>query len=219
MVALRGDFSFDALSPDGRLLYLIHYLSRRDPTRYEVRAYDVPAGRLLPAPIVDPREADERMRGLPITRVASADGRWHYTLYDGAGSHPFIHALDTVGRTAVCIDLDGIAGRQDLYDLRLGLRGRRGLAVLAAGEPLARGGPRDVPRAAARGDGGGGDGAGAGGSDLAAPRARLPAGRGRRGGARVVRRRAGGRSRPTRAPDRDRATSPDRGTSADVSLV
>ena len=104
------------------------------------------------------------MRGLPITRAASPDGRWHYTLYDGAGAHPFIHALDTVGRNAVCIDLHGIAGRQDLYDLRLGLRGRRGLAVLAAGEPLAL-----VDRATFRvrrpGDGAGGGGAGTGGSE------------------------------------------------------
>jgi hypothetical protein len=38
-ITLRGDFSFDALSPDGATMYLIHYLSRRDPTRYDVRAY------------------------------------------------------------------------------------------------------------------------------------------------------------------------------------
>jgi hypothetical protein len=159
-VALRGDYSFDALSPDGRSLYLIHYLSRRDPTRYEVRLYDVAAARLLPEPIVDPREADERMRGLPITRAATGDGRWHYTLYDGAGGHPFIHALDTVGRTAACIDLDGLSGRRDLYDLRLGLPGGRGLTVLSGGEPVlavdratfrvrspatAAGAPRDSP--------------------------------------------------------------------------
>ena len=137
VVSLHGDFSFDALSPDGRVLYLIHYLAPRDPTRYEVRAYDVPGGRLLPEPIVDPREADERMRGLPVTRLASPDGRWHYTLYDGAGGHPFIHALDTTGRTAACIDLHGLSGRRDIYDLRLALRGPRGLAVLAGAEPLA----------------------------------------------------------------------------------
>ena len=47
-VTLRGDFSYDALSPDGRTLYLIQYTSRRDITRYAVRAYDLRAGRLLP---------------------------------------------------------------------------------------------------------------------------------------------------------------------------
>jgi hypothetical protein len=117
---LRGDFSFDAISPDGGLLYLVQYLSRRDPTSYAVRAYDVNAGRLLRAPIVDPREPDEQMGGFPITRSYSPDRRWAYTLYDGR-QHPFIHALDTVGRTAACIDLDPLTGRRDLMDLRLRL--------------------------------------------------------------------------------------------------
>ncbi len=122
-VTLRGDFSFDALSPDGRWLYLIEYLSPKDPNRYAVRLYDVSAGRLEPEPIVDPDETGEPMRGYPITRATSPDGRLAYTLYDGAGEHPFIHALDTVGRTAVCIDLHGLMGRGNLYDLRLAVSG------------------------------------------------------------------------------------------------
>jgi hypothetical protein len=121
--ALRGDFSFDALSPDGRWLYLIEYLSPTDPNRYAVRLYDLAAGRLEPEPIVDPEEAAEPMRGYPITRATSPGGRWAYTLYDGAGEHPFVHALDTVGRAAVCIDLDLLAGRDDLYELRLAVSG------------------------------------------------------------------------------------------------
>lgn len=120
-VRLRGDFSFDALSPDGRRIYLIEYTSSSDPTRYLVRAYDVGAGRLLPDPIVDPREPDERMRGLPITRRTSLDGRSEYTLYDGAGGHPFIHALDTREATAACIDLHGLTGYPGLMELRLAL--------------------------------------------------------------------------------------------------
>jgi hypothetical protein len=61
------------------------------------------------------------MSGFPVTRVSSADGRWAYTLYDGAGKHPFIHALDTRERKAVCIDLDGpaFAAGGTAYDLRL----------------------------------------------------------------------------------------------------
>ena len=136
-IVLQGDFSFDALSPDGTRLFLIHYLSRRDPTRYEVRALDVPSGKLLPTPIVDKSEPDERMAGLPITRQTTADGRWSYTLYDGAGKEPFVHALDTVNGEAHCIDLELLAGRQDLYDLRLGLGpGDSGLAVLDGAEKL-----------------------------------------------------------------------------------
>jgi hypothetical protein len=121
VIRLTGDFSFDAISPDGTLLYLVQYLSPRDPTRYLVRLYDLDAGRLLPNPIIDPREVGDVMRGTPITRAGSPDGRWAYTLYDGAGQHPFIHALDTVGRTARCIDLHGLTGFDRLSELRLEL--------------------------------------------------------------------------------------------------
>jgi hypothetical protein len=106
VVRLRGDFSFDALSPDGARLYLIQYRSPTDPTRYRVRALDLRSGRLLPDPIVDPAEPDEAMRGTPVTRAASPDGRWAYTLYEAAGGTPFVHALDTSGGSARCVDLD-----------------------------------------------------------------------------------------------------------------
>ena len=119
VITLKGDFSFDAISPNGRLLYLVQYLSKRDPTRYLVRLYDLRAGRLLREPIIDPREVGDVMRGTPITRAASPDGRWAYTLYDGAGKHPFIHALDTTGRTARCIDLHGLTGLELLFEMRL----------------------------------------------------------------------------------------------------
>ena len=105
-----------------------------------MRLYDVPSEQLLPEPVVDPREPDERMRGYPITRATSPDGRWEYTLYDGAGHAPFVHALDTGGRTAVCIDLDALSERADLdlYELRLAV-GEDGRAVNVTGksEPLA----------------------------------------------------------------------------------
>lgn len=117
-IALRGDFSFDALSPDGSRLFLIQYVSRTDPTRYRVRAYDLRSGRLLPKPVVDPREPDEAMHGRPLTRATSPDGRWAYTLYDAGGGTPFVHALDTAAATARCIDLDLLAGR-DLAAARL----------------------------------------------------------------------------------------------------
>jgi len=122
---LHGDFSLDAVSPDGRRLFLIEQTSRRDLTRYAVRAYDVGARRLDPRPVVDPAEADEPMRGTPVARASSADGRWAYTLYDGNGTHPFIHALDTAAARAKCIDLDQLAGREDLMVLGLAV-GRDG---------------------------------------------------------------------------------------------
>jgi hypothetical protein len=121
LVRLRGDFGFDAVSPDGRLAYLVHYTSPRDATRYDVRALSTVTGRLDPARIVDPHESGEKMRGNPLARVSSRDGRWAYTLYDGAGGTPFVHALDTTRRSARCIDLDLLAGRQDLWQMHLRL--------------------------------------------------------------------------------------------------
>ena len=105
-----GWFNVDAISPTGRWLYLIHYPSARDTSRYEVRAYDVADRRLVAKPVIDPREPDEAMQGFPMTRAMSADGRWAYTLYDRGGEAPFIHALDTERRTAACIDLPGLTG-------------------------------------------------------------------------------------------------------------
>jgi hypothetical protein len=119
LVRLKGDFSFDAVSPDGSWLYLIHYVAPSDPTRYLVQAYDLRRGRLVKTPITDPREPGEKMRGNPLSRAMSSNGRWAYTLYDGAGATPFVHALDTVARSARCIDLDGVPSGTDLWQLRL----------------------------------------------------------------------------------------------------
>jgi len=135
MVTLRGDFSFDAISPDGSALYFIQYLSRTDPTRYAVRVFDRTSGRLLQEPIVDRSEPDEDMHGNPITRVTSSNGRWAYTLYDGAGKTPFIHALDTVGYGAHCIDLDSLAGNPNLSNMRLSL-GNGTLSVTSASKAV-----------------------------------------------------------------------------------
>jgi hypothetical protein len=106
VVTLPGAFSFDALSPNGRLMYAIEYLSTsRTGANYRVRAIDLERGRLLPGAIVDKREADEPMRGRPVTRAASLDGAWAFTLYMRGNAQPFIHALDTRHRAARCIDL------------------------------------------------------------------------------------------------------------------
>jgi hypothetical protein len=58
------------------------------------------------------------MRGSPITRLVSRDGRWAYTLYDGGGATPFVHALDTSNRLARCIDLPMLKGYGKLWQLR-----------------------------------------------------------------------------------------------------
>jgi hypothetical protein len=117
-VALKGDFSFDAISPNGRVMYLIEY-DPREIGEYAVRAYDLRRERLLPKPIVDPDEPDEEMYGAPITRTMGEGSRWAYTLYNSA-EHPFVHALDTERRTAECIDLDHLT---QVWGARLVLRG------------------------------------------------------------------------------------------------
>jgi hypothetical protein len=134
LIALRGDFSFDAISPDGRVMYLIQY-SRQNFSDYAVRAYDLRARRMFRAPVVDPDEADEPMTGAPVTRATSPDGRWAYTLYSSA-PHPFVHALDTERRAAVCIDLDDFP--RGIWGATLELRGPTLSVVGRAGKALAR---------------------------------------------------------------------------------
>jgi hypothetical protein len=136
-ISLPGWFTVDAISPGGRWMYLIRYLSVSNTNHYQVRAYDLRARHMVAKPVIDPREPDEKMQGLPITRVTSPDGRWAYTLYQRPEGEPFIHALDTTGRTARCIDLDGLiaddvgSGRLALADGTLRVDGEAGpLAVV-----------------------------------------------------------------------------------------
>jgi hypothetical protein len=130
-ITLKGDFSFDAISPDGRTIYLTQ-LRGRNVLDYAIRAFDTQTGRLLPKPVVDRKEPDEQMAGAPLTRVMSRDGRFAYTLY-GFGKKPFIHALDTVGRSAKCIDLPQLP---QSATVKLRLNGQR-LTVIADGNPIA----------------------------------------------------------------------------------
>jgi hypothetical protein len=167
-VTLKGDFSFDALSPDGRTVYLIQYTSGTDPAHFLVRTLDPAWGGLQATPVVDPNE--RTMRGLPMQRSTSADGRWHYTLYDGAAGHPFIHALDTQGRRARCIDLPSFPPGVDPYRYDLNLTGGGGtLSIGNPKQPFAVVDTRTfrvstphrgaAPAASAHGAGGGDDGA------------------------------------------------------------
>lgn len=104
LITLRGDFSYDALSPDGQTLYLVEHISANDVLRYRVRAYDVSAGRLLKKMVTDKRRWQSVMFGVPMARAWSLDKRWAFTMY-GGGSTPFVHSLDTRNEYAVCIDL------------------------------------------------------------------------------------------------------------------
>ena len=119
-INLNGDFAYDALSPNGRTLYLIEHFSNSDVLRYRVRAYDLQRGRLLPQIIVDKREPNEPMSGMPSARVSTVDGRKVFTLYVG-DEHPFVHLLDTVARTAFCIDLPATTDMRAIETAKLTL--------------------------------------------------------------------------------------------------
>jgi hypothetical protein len=126
-IALPGNWSFDALSPDGRTLYLIQYLIGPASTRYLVRAYDLVRGRLYRPPVADRIERGP-MTGSPVTRVTSADGAWAYTLYVRGDGSTFVHALDTARRKAVCVDLPWRKAAPWVY--RVNMRVARGRLVL-----------------------------------------------------------------------------------------
>lgn len=121
-VTLRGAYAFDALSPDGSLLYVVHYPSGNDIGRYVVRAVDLHAGKLLAGRVADKTQRSWVMQGLPVTRVSSIDGRWAYTLYANPGGYPFVHALDTVTRSAHCVGVPWRGDNNEPWSMRLALR-------------------------------------------------------------------------------------------------
>jgi hypothetical protein len=104
--ALPGSYTVDTVSPDGRMLFLIQHVEvGGDISRYRVRAYDLTAHRLLPKVIADRRQAGWTMRGYPIARATTPNESSVFTLYQPNGNYPFVHALDAVHGTAVCIGL------------------------------------------------------------------------------------------------------------------
>ena len=123
MIKLHGDFSFDALSPRGDILYLIQHVSQRDLTRYIVRAYDLRTRRFWSRVIADRTQPGWVMSGYPLHRVTSADGRWVYTLYTNDGGTPFVHALDSVRGTAHCIGFAWHGSQNGLWNIQLRLGG------------------------------------------------------------------------------------------------
>jgi hypothetical protein len=129
-VDLKGDYAFDALSPNGKRLYLIQHVSSLDFTQYVVRAYDLDAHKLLPRRIADRTQRGWVMAGYPVSRTTSPDGRWVYTLYQRNGAYPFVHALDSVRGVAHCIGIPWTGGDNAVWNMRLGLKdGGRTIAV------------------------------------------------------------------------------------------
>lgn len=116
-IRLRGAFAYDALSPDGRRLYLLQYpRGLSGGIDYVVRSLNMRTGRLEPGAIVDKTEPDERMAGIALNRAWSKNRTWAYTLYSGGESHAFVHALNTRTRTARCIDLPWKGAAQSILE-------------------------------------------------------------------------------------------------------
>ena len=76
-IQLKGDFAFDALSPDMKTLYLIQHVDTNDLSKYVVRAFRLPlGGQLLPGRIADRTQKGWVMKGYPVSRArrAQTDG-------------------------------------------------------------------------------------------------------------------------------------------------
>jgi hypothetical protein len=135
---LKGNYSFDALSPDASKLYLIQRVDAKNYSRYIVRAYSLSTHTLLPGRIADRTQKSWVMQGDALTRTTSLDGRWVYTLYMNNGGTPFIHALDTVKGVAHCIGIPWASTDQGglgnvvltLHDTRLAVHWRSGRSWL-----------------------------------------------------------------------------------------
>jgi len=109
IIDLPGAFEYDALSPDGRILYVVQHLDAIAGGRYQVRAIDIGTGVMRDGVIVDKVNTEERMAGSPIAQVRRPGGLV-LTLYRGP-ERPFIHALNSSDAWAICIDLpSGSAG-------------------------------------------------------------------------------------------------------------
>lgn len=133
-IGLRGTWSYDALSPDGRTLYLVEH----SPTvSYRVRAYDVARGRLLKEAVIDPRLGGRAMTGMPVTRATGPGGVWEYTLYQKPEGVPFVHALDTVRGKALCIELPWRGDQSRLFLVRMRVEGRKLVLTRTSGAEVA----------------------------------------------------------------------------------
>jgi hypothetical protein len=120
-ITLPGLWAYDALSPDGRILYATQYHGTGQNAGYDVRAVSLVTGRPVGAPLVDKREPDEEMNGSPWARARSNDGAWAYTLYAKPNGTAFVHALDTARRRAFCVELPWRSSIQRLAAVKLSL--------------------------------------------------------------------------------------------------
>jgi hypothetical protein len=109
---LQGTFGVEALSLDGRRLFLIKY----DDGGYNLRLYDLRTSRLSFTPLVEGASGFQKMVGAAWTSVATRDGRWLLTLYIKPNGGGFVHSLDLSRGFGHCLDLP--AGFVDARSIR-----------------------------------------------------------------------------------------------------
>ena len=127
-IVLRGDWRAEAVSNDGRRLFLLEYLRNG----YRVRWYDLAAGRLVPGSLRDKTEP-ALMEGVAWSSFGTPDGRRLLTLFLTGDGEAAVHVLDLRSPHAVCVDLPGSGdfGLAQQYGLALSPDGR----MLTAANP------------------------------------------------------------------------------------
>lgn len=101
VVTANGDLGVDAVSDDGRNLYLVEHLI--PAPHYAVRVASFNGAGLKPGILGRIKTADpEVMNGLYHASVA-VGGDWFLSLYSNPGRGPFIHALNTTQLYAQCV--------------------------------------------------------------------------------------------------------------------
>jgi hypothetical protein len=120
-IELEGLFEFDAVSNDGKRVFLIQYVTT---TIYHVRLYDVGVGRIDPGIVFDKSDGTDAMTGVRLSGVATPDGKWLFSVYARENAGSFVHALDLEDGIAFCLDLPGsgyAAGGGGIDELRWSL--------------------------------------------------------------------------------------------------
>ncbi|HEY3195551.1 MAG TPA: hypothetical protein VGK42_09980 [Candidatus Dormibacteraeota bacterium] len=120
-IDLPGAFEFDAISNDGRRVFLIEVVSA---SIYRVRFYELGVG-LNPNIVVDKSDGTEAMTGLRVSGVPSPDGQWLFSLYVREHDSPFIHALNLDNAFALCLDLPGSGVGSSDWSLAMSADGTR----------------------------------------------------------------------------------------------
>ena len=88
VVELKGRFDYDALSPDGKTLYVVEHLDADAGGSYQVRAVDVASGRLQDGVIADKRNIGEADGRLP---AGPAPARRRFRLHPVPRSRAPVH--------------------------------------------------------------------------------------------------------------------------------